>query len=399
MVDANLKIGDVVEVTTERLAYGGDAIARHEGLAIFVPLAAPGERLRVRITERKKHFARAAIDRIIEPSSSRREAACKYFGECGGCQLQHLTYEAQLKAKTGFVRDALERIGRIDWPREIEIRHASEFGYRTRAQIKIDAKTKRIGFNRAASNAVYDVESCPILVPKLDQALRTLRDVVSSNFNSSDQPFRHSNVEIAAGESGVAFDPAIEGLPRSALRLVVNDAAYNFTPSTFFQSNAGLLDVLINEAIGDESGELAIDLYAGVGLFTLPLARRFDRVIGIEADTRTAQCAHENISESGLTNVDFHNSSTERWLKSFSQSLTERPDLIVLDPPRAGAADIVSHIAALKPARINYVSCDPTTLARDLRTLVENGFKLSELTAIDMFPQTYHLETVAKLNR
>jgi 23S rRNA (uracil1939-C5)-methyltransferase len=399
MVDANLKIGDVVEVTTERLAYGGDAIARHEGLAIFVPLAAPGERLRVRITERKKHFARAEIDRIIEPSSSRREAPCKYFGECGGCQLQHLTYEAQLKAKTGFVRDALERIGRIDWPHEIEIRHASEFGYRTRAQVKIDAKIKRIGFNRAASNAVCDVESCPILVPKLDQALRTLRDVVPSRFDSSDQTFRYSNVEIAASESGVAFDPAIGGLPGGALRLVANNEAYNFTPSTFFQSNAGLLDVLVNEAIGDESGELAIDLYAGVGLFTLPLARRFSRVIGVEADTRTSECAQENIKQAGLTNVNFHNSNAELWLRSFSQNLNGRPDLIVLDPPRAGAADVVCHIAALKPSRINYVSCDPTTLARDLRTLVDNGFKLSELTAIDMFPQTYHVETVAKLNR
>jgi len=181
--------------------------------------------------------------------------------------------------------------------------------------------------------------------------------------------------------------------------MVVNNEGYNFTPSTFFQSNAGLLDVLVNEAIGDESGELAIDLYSGVGLFTLPLARRFDRVIGIEADTRTSECAKENIKQAGLINVDFHNSNAERWLKSSSQNLNGRPDLVVLDPPRAGAADVVPHIAALKPARINYVSCDPTTLARDLRTLVDNGFKLSELIAIDMFPQTYHVEAVAKLNR
>ena len=399
MVNDSLKIGDVVEVTTERLAYGGDAVARHEGLAIFVPLAAPGERLRVRIIERKKHFARAVIDRIVEPSSLRREAPCNYFGECGGCQLQHLSYEAQLKSKIGFVRDALERIARIDWPREIEIRHASELGYRTRAQVKIDSKTQRIGFKRAASNAVCDVESCPILVPELDQALRTLRDVVSSRFNSNDQPLRYSNVEIAAGESGVEFDPAIESPPSDPLRRVVGNEVYNFTPSAFFQSNAGLLDVLVNEAIGDESGKLALDLYAGVGLFTLPLARRFNRVIGVEADTRTAQCAHENIKQAGLHNVDFHNSNAERWLKSFSQSLSVTPDLVVLDPPRAGAADAVSHIAALKPARISYVSCDPTTLARDLRTLADNGYKLSELTAIDMFPQTYHVETVAKLDR
>jgi 23S rRNA (uracil1939-C5)-methyltransferase len=151
-VEETLNIGDLVEVTTERLAYGGDAIARHEGLAIFVAFAAPKERLRVRITERKKNFARAVIDQILEPSPVRREAFCRYFGDCGGCQLQHVSYEAQLEAKTGFVRDALERIGRIDWPHEIEIRHGAEFAYRGRAQIKVDRKEGRVGFSRAASN-------------------------------------------------------------------------------------------------------------------------------------------------------------------------------------------------------------------------------------------------------
>ena len=130
-----LSIGDVVEVTTERLAFGGDAVARHEGLAIFVPFAAPGERLRIRITERKRNYARGVIEEILAPSPARRAPPCSYFGECGGCQLQHLSYDEQLRAKSGFVRDALARIGRIPWDREIEIRSAAEFGYRSRAQV------------------------------------------------------------------------------------------------------------------------------------------------------------------------------------------------------------------------------------------------------------------------
>jgi 23S rRNA (uracil1939-C5)-methyltransferase len=394
-----LNIGDLVEVTTERLAYGGDAVARHDGLAIFVPFAVPKERLRVRITERKKNFARAVIDQILAPSPSRREAPCQYFGDCGGCQLQHITYEAQLESKTGFVRDALERIGRIDWPHQIEIRHAAEFGYRGRAQIKVDRRAGRVGFSRAASNAVCDVTSCPILVPELDEALRSLWGTLG-NATDKDQTLPNRlQVEMAAGENGVSFEPALGELPGGALQRTVRGAVYNFGPSTFFQANPGLLDELVGEAVGTESGVVAIDLYAGVGLFTIQLARRFNRVIGIEADRETARFAFENIAANGVTNVEFHNSVVESWLKNFLEAKTPPPDLMLLDPPRGGALEAVGYAAALKPTRITYVSCDPSTLARDLRTLVDSGYELTRITALDLFPQTYHIETVAALVR
>jgi len=160
---SSLKIGDRIEVTTERLAYGGDAIAHHEGLTVFVPLAAAGERLRVRVIERKKNYARAVIEAILEPSPERRAPLCAHFGDCGGCQLQHLNYDAQLAAKAAFIRDALTRIGKIDWPHEIPLLHAAEVGYRARTQVKLERgrgssdQTLRIGFNRAASTAVCDV--------------------------------------------------------------------------------------------------------------------------------------------------------------------------------------------------------------------------------------------------
>ena len=394
-----LSVGDMVEVTTERLAYGGDAVARHDGLAIFVPFAAPGERLRVRITERKKNFARAVIDRILEPSPSRREPHCQYFGDCGGCQLQHITYEKQLESKVGFVRDALERIGRIDWPHEIGIRHAVEFGYRGRAQVKIDRRAGRVGFNRASSNAVCDVTGCPILVPELDEALRSLWSALGHAPGSNDKLPNRLQVELAAGESGVSFDPALEGLPGGALRRTVHGAVYKFGPSTFFQANPGLLEELVDEAVGTESGDVAIDLYAGVGLFTIQLARRFTRVIGVEADTATAEFARENISANRVTNIEFHNNAAEPWLKRLVEVNAPAPDLMLLDPPRSGAAEAIRHIVGLKPSRITYVSCDPTTFARDLRTLLDSRYEISRITAIDLFPQTYHVEAVAALER
>lgn len=397
--DTSLSVGDFVDVTTERLAYGGDAIARHDALAIFVPFAAPGERLRVRITERKKNFARGEIDRILEPSPSRREPLCQYFGDCGGCHLQHLTYEAQLESKRSFVRDALERIGRIDWPHEIAIRHNAEFGYRSRAQVKIDRRAGRVGFNRAASNAVCDVTSCPILVPALDEALHLLWNSLGHAPGNDQRLLNRLQIEMAAGESGVSFEPSLEGLPRGALQRTVRGAVYNFSPSTFFQGNPGLLDDLVDVTIGETSGDVALDLYAGVGLFTIQLARRFGRVIGVEADTAAASFARENINTNQTANVEFHNSKSEEWLKTFREAKGPPPDLILLDPPRIGAAEAMTHIVELKPSRITYVSCDPTTLARDLRTLLESGYELTRITAIDLFPQTYHVETVAALER
>jgi 23S rRNA (uracil1939-C5)-methyltransferase len=392
-----LRIGDIIDVTTERLAYGGDAVAHHDGLAVFVPFAAPGDRLRVRITERKKNFARGTIDRILEPSPSRREPRCQYFGDCGGCQLQHINYEAQLESKIGFIRDALERIGRVDWPHKIDIRHRAEFGYRSRAQVKIDRRAGRVGFYRAASNSVCDVTACPILVPELDEALRTLWTTLGHTTVDNENLPNRLQVEIASGEHGISFEPALPGLPGGRLQRTVKDASYAFSASTFFQGNPSMLEELVSEAAGEISGDLAIDLYAGVGLFTIPLARRFSRVIGVEVDPDSAGFARENIDANQVSNIEFHNSDAELWLKRFVDGNPPPPDLLLLDPPRSGAAGVIDSIRLLKPARITYVSCDPTTLSRDLRILLDSSYELTGVTAIDLFPQTYHVETVATL--
>jgi 23S rRNA (uracil1939-C5)-methyltransferase len=246
---------------------------------------------------------------------------------------------------------------------------------------------------------VCDVTSCPILVPELDEALRSLWGALGHATDKDQTLPNRLQVEMAAGENGVSFEPALEGLPGGALQRTVRGVVYNFGPSTFFQANPGLLDELVGEAVGEESGGFAIDLYAGVGLFTIQLARRFNRVIGIEVDRETARFAFENITANSVTNVEFHNSIVESWLKSAVEARTSPPDLMLLDPPRGGAPEAVGYAAAWKPSRITYVSCDPSTLARDLRTLVDSGYELTRITAIDLFPQTYHIETVAALVR
>lgn len=401
-------VGEVIEVFTDRIAYGGDAIARLDGMVIFIPLAVPGERLRVRIVERKKNFARGVIEEIIDASPARIEPPCRYFGECGGCHFQHINYETQLKAKADFIRDSLARIGRIEWNQPLEIRSASEFGYRSRAQIKLERAEKgsnliRVGFNRAGSHSVCDVESCIVLAPELDRALSLLRSKIANDRKVkralADVRFP-AQIDIAQGDSGIAFEPELPGLPASVLERTIGRYLYRFSPSTFFQINALMLEEMIAEAIGEAGGELAIDLYAGVGLFTLPLASRFKRVIGVESDRQAARFARENIRANDVSNVEFLNVRVEDWLRTaISQKETETPDLILLDPPRAGAQGVIQSLVELSPRLISYISCDPTTLARDLRVLRDAGYRLNRVSGFDLFPQTYHVETVVILER
>lgn len=401
--------GDLIEVTTERLAYGGEAVARYQGLAIFVPLAAAGERLRVRITEVKKNFARAAIEEILAPSPARREPRCRYFGDCGGCQLQHIEYQDQLAAKAGFVRDALARIGKLDWPHEIEVRSAAEFAYRARAQIKLERMEStagaemKVGFSRAGSHSVCDVEECPILVPELNTALGSLRSLLSASPEAAGRVLagrRFAEIEMAAGNSGVSFEPALGGLPGIGISRVVGGAIYDFNASAFFQANPFLIEALVEEAAGGAGGRLAVDLYAGVGLFTIPLARKFERVVGVESEARAASFARQNLAANGIGNAEFHTAHVDTVLKDLIRTCaadSSRPDLVLLDPPRGGAAQAIARIVMLKPERVSYVSCDPATQARDLRDLVSAGYSLTRVTAFDMFPQTYHVESVAHL--
>lgn len=382
-----------LEVEIERLLPGGVGLAHAEGLTLFVSLAAPGDVLRIKIDRVQGKVGFASIVEIVKASSVRIEPPCPYFGRCGGCDFQQLTYETQLEAKVEIIRDCLHRIARIEAPLDIKM-HASQsqWHYRARANWQFDAGTKHLGYFERGSNRVCDVEYCAVLVPALQHTLEQVRSEIRAQ--TLTQKLR--DIEAVAGDDGVSVEPAIaEFQPREVSR-VIGDEIYHFSAETFFQINHELLQPLIAEALRDLKGKIAIDLYCGVGLFTLPLARRFAQVTGVEANPRAAEFARRNLDSARLDNAEVVTLGVADWLK---HSLSFEPvDFLLLDPPRTGAENnVIEGMLTVQPRRISYVSCDPATLARDLKKLIAGGYSLDSIVAFDMFPQTHHVETVTRL--
>jgi 23S rRNA (uracil1939-C5)-methyltransferase len=384
---AALQPGQEIELTAERLASGGPAVGRHQGMVVFVPFAAPGDRLRVRLVDIDKRFARGRIVEILQPSPHRREPRCPLFGECGGCQFQHVDYQEQVRSKGEFVRDALQRIGGLDWPAPVAVRAGPEWGYRSRAQLKVSHRA--VGFNRAFSRETLDVPHCPILAEEINAALPAVRAALA-RLAPGDLPHQ---VDGALGVGGPVFAPDLPGMQKDLVEHRVAGFSFLIEPESFFQSNRFLVERLVQHAVDGERGGLCFDLYSGVGLFTLPLSERFERVVAVEDERRAVLLGRVNARHNGRENVDFVRLAVERFLAAAS----ERPDLVLLDPPRQGAKAAVPELVGLRPARIVYVSCDPGTLARDLKELCGGGYRVQSVEAFDMFPQTCHVEAVAKL--
>ncbi len=394
-------VGEAFDITIEKLVYGGDGLAHIGSQAVFVPLAAAGDKLRVRITTVERSYARAVIEELLEPSPARRTPPCAHFGVCGGCQLQHLNYSAQLETKVAFVRESLQRLGGIEWKDEIAIAAAEEFHYRSRAELKVardeHAKTL-IGYYRAGTQEVCSVEECLILMPAANRELQRLHaepslipnDATRVHFTVGDEEVI---VTPATGENGKS--EAVDGL--GTAHQMIGGIQYGFGVRSFFQGNRLLVEDLVRTVIGDARGQLAVDLYAGVGLFSLQLARTFDQVYAVEGNRTAANHGIDNARANSLANVRYEAISVEAWLKYKSSELP-RPDFVLLDPPRAGlGGQVIERLAAMRSPRIAYVSCDPATLARDLRSLIEYGYRIDSITAVDMFPQTFHVETVVQL--
>lgn len=380
------------EVEIERLLPGGVGLAHAAGLTLFVSLAAPGDALRVKIDRVQGTVGFASIVEILKPSPVRTEPPCPYFGRCGGCDFQQLTYEAQLQAKVAMIHDCLHRIAKLEVPGEIQITPSpNQWRYRARATWQVEPREKLLGYFERGSNRVCDVEYCAVLTPQLQETLEQVRKEVAAK---DVRQLRH--VDVVAGDEGVSVAPSIAGFSARTLSRRIGDEAYSFSADTFFQVNHELLEPLIAAALGDASGQFAIDLYCGVGLFTLPLARRFARVTGVEAHPRAVEFARRNVERAKLENVEIANLGVADWVK---HSLSFEPlDFLLLDPPRVGCENaVISGILALRPRRISYVSCDPATLARDLKKLLAGGYALDSVVAFDMFPQTHHVETVARL--
>jgi tRNA/tmRNA/rRNA uracil-C5-methylase (TrmA/RlmC/RlmD family) len=385
-----------IEVLIERILPGGMGLAHAGGRTILVGLAAPGDRARVRIESVRGKVAFASIVEVIEPSRSRVEPPCPYFGRCGGCDFQQMNYRAQLEAKVEIIRDCLRRIARLEPPREISITPSPlEWRYRARAQWQHDAARRRLGYFERGSHKVCDIAECPVLLPELQETLSGLRERMRANTLA---PVAE-DFQAVAGDEGVSLTPSFNDSETPETSRAILGNRYRFSAEGFFQINQSLLPELIAHAISDARGDEAIDLYCGVGLFTLPLARRFKRVKGIEGNPSAVAYARRNLADAQLLNATIECSGVGEWL-SAKHSAHAPVDLLLLDPPRAGLEEGAAQgLLALSPQRIAYVSCDPATLARDLKEILTGGYMLGSITAFDMFPQTHHVETVTFLNR
>ena len=380
-----------LEVEIERILPGGYGLAHSAGHTVFVSLAAPGDRLRVRVERQQGNVLFASIEEIIVASPDRIEPPCPYFGRCGGCDFQQLTYEKQLAAKAEIIRDCLHRIARLeDVPEIVVTPSPREWRYRMRATWQIDQDERTIGYYERGSRRVCDVADCAVLVPQLEATLERVRATEWQEF-----PPGLKHLDGVAGENGVSLAPPFAEFATAELELTIREEIYNYSAEAFFQVNPGLLTPLIEFALGNAAGEAAVDLYCGVGLFTLPLARRFAAVTGVEANPVAVQFARRNLQRARLENVRVVNAGVTEWIRKRAL----QTDFVLLDPPRAGAESaVIKGILDSRAKRISYVSCDPATLARDLRKLFAGGYVMESLLAFDLFPQTHHVETVVRLH-
>lgn len=395
-----------MELEIERIVPGGLGLAHAEGRTIFVSLAAPGDVVRVRLDRTRGNVAFASIVEILKPSPFRVEPPCPYFGRCGGCDFQQLNYETQLATKVEIIRDCLHRIARIDPIPHIEM-HASpqQWHYRARANWQFDPRAQALGYFERSSHRVCDVAECGVLAPALEATLEKLR----AEIKSGSLEMRAGDIDGVAGDEGVSVSPPFGGLnernpvaiaPRTdSVREVksrIGGETYYFSAKAFFQTNHALLESLVGEAIKDANGDTAIDLYCGVGLFTLPLARRFKQLTGVESNRISAEFARRNLENAQLTNARVVTARVDDWLRG--ADTMRGPEFLLLDPPRTGAEPaVIEGILSLKPKHITYVSCDPATLARDLKPLLAAGYFLDSIAGFDMFPQTHHVETIVHL--
>ena len=386
-------MNEEIEVEVERILPGGMGLAHAGGKTVFVSLAAPGDRVRVRIDREQGNLLFASIVEILTPSPVRVEPPCPYFGRCGGCDFQQLTYEAQLAAKADIIRDCLHRIARLESVPEVVVTASpNPWHYRMRATWQIDQELRTIGYYERGSRRVCDVVECAVLQPELQETLERVRGTEWHLF-----PRELKHLDSVAGENGVSLSPPFAEFETNELSLTVRGEVYRYNAESFFQINPSLLESLVESAIAAASGETVLDLYCGVGLFTLPLARQFGKVIGVEANTTAVRYARRNLQLAGLTNAQVITATVTEWFRS---AAVEPVDFVLLDPPRAGAESaVIKGILDLSPAQISYVSCDPATLARDLKKLIAGGYVVKSIAGFDLFPQTHHVETVVRLTR
>ncbi|PYM20369.1 MAG: 23S rRNA (uracil(1939)-C(5))-methyltransferase RlmD [Candidatus Rokuibacteriota bacterium] len=450
---AKPKRGDLLELVVDDLAFGGEGVGRADGYVVFVRGGLPGDRLRVRVTEARGRFGRGVIDTVLSPSPDRVEAPCPYFGSCGGCRLQHLAYPAQLAFKEKQVRDCLTRLGGLT-PFELRpiVAAPAPYGYRNKMEFTIAGPGPVIGLHQAERyDVVLDIERCLLQSDTMNALLDELRRQVRERALSVwDPQSERGLLRFAAVREGqrtgeamvnvVASAPDVDTLVpvAEALRarvpattsvvLNVNDkkasvavgseehlllgrdhiteklgsVGFRVSAASFFQTNtaqAERLFAIVAEACELGGDDTVLDLYSGTGAISLLLAGRARHVYGIELAPAAVADAVRNAQANGIANCTFLTGEVRHVLPALARDGV-RPSVVVADPPRAGFhPKALSALAALAPARIVYVSCNPSTLARDVGDLVRQGYRLDWVQPVDMFPQTPHIEAVARLTR
>ncbi len=387
-----------MKVEVEKLIYGGDGLARVAGEVILTPFVLPGETAEIAREPNRSGIARGRLDAIVEPSPERVAPLCPYFGRCGGCQYQHGSYAAQLAAKKGILSETLARTGKILDPPEIEVISAEPWGYRNRIQLHFDQG--RVGYREARSGRLCPITQCPISSPRLNDCIAALNRMMrarrwpsflrTAELFTNETDVQFNVMETSRPISQKFFDwlkEEIPGLVKGALEY----EGFRVSYGSFFQVNRFLVKPLVKAVVSRAQGSSALDLYAGVGLFSIPLASRFETVTAVESGTGAARDLEWNAGRAGARvtvkaeNVDV-----------FLTGLDTAPDFVLADPPRAGLGKaVVKRLAELQPRQITIVACDPATLARDAQMLLQAGYAMRNLALVDLFPQTYHLESIA----
>lgn len=423
-----MQIGEQLSVKIEKIVYGGKGLARADGWTLFVPDVVPGETVRVEVVRLKRGYGEGVVRELIDASPHRRNPPCPLFGTCGGCDLQHMEDRLQLSVKVESFREVLARIAHLrDIPLAASLASPQPFGYRFRVQLK--RKGKGLGFFRRGSHEVVPLSECPIAHPLVNRTIAAM-SAVSLTERPELSTLREVRVQVSDDPEQVliglrleAFDPrGTEGLYQElrghvplvglllragrkqhllgdgTMRLPLGGESLRVSEETFFQSHWDLNRRMVDWALSSldpGSDERILELYAGAGNITLPLARRSGRVVAIEGSRSAVRDLKYNLKEAALTNVRLMEGPVE-WA---IQRLQGRFDAVVMDPPRSGVPPMVLQRLPRSARRILYLSCHPATLARDLRILLDRGWRLSLLQPIDLFPQTAHLEVGAVIDR
>lgn len=442
-------------LTIEKLIYGGDGLAHlpadesGSGKAVFIPFVLAGEKVEAFPAERKPGFVRANVESVLEPSPHRVHPECPYFSQCGGCHYQHASYEHQLEIKKDILRETLRRTAKVDLELEIKIHASPPWNYRNRSRLQVrTAPTFSVGYFKTGSHDLLAVEQCPISSPLINQGISVLwqsgrsgkvpRGVRELEFfaNADDTQLlvevstapdsrradlrawsEDLSADLAAIAGVIVFRESQPGTRHSHERLLsvgvehltyqTQRAAYRVSSGSFFQTNRHLTDELVRIVTSGQSGESALDLYAGVGLFSTALGGDFRHIVSVESSQTSSADLSYNQSSHGET----VQATTEQYLARIQDfgrvgkgtvlpHILHKPDLAVVDPPRNGLGQRVAQLLAnLGAPRVVYVSCDPATLARDLVVLFAGGYRIEQLHLVDLFPQTFHLETIVHLAR